>query len=121
VVLNGVRFLLGGSGVRGSRLSPSLFNIFVAPMLRRVSTTRILHADVVGLMSSGANLTTISNQLSWALIKVEAWETRYKASFCLDKCYVVLFTQRQSSPDPVVVCKAFMKVREYTYVFGCSS
>jgi hypothetical protein len=105
VVLNGVfsswkQYL---SGVpQGSPLSPLLFNIFVTPMLHRVSTDRIMYADDVGLMSSGANLTTTSNQLSRALIKVESWETRYKASFRLDKCYVLLFTRRQSSPDPVV-------------------
>jgi hypothetical protein len=94
------------SGVpQGSLLSPLLFNIFVTPMLRRVSTDRIVYADDVGLMSSGANLTATSNQLSRALIKVESWETRYKASFRLDECYVVLFTQRQSSADPVVVFK----------------
>ena len=87
---------------QGSPLSPLLFNIFVAPVLARVKTGRLMFADDIGLFLRGKDMQRLSRQMTRELEWVSNWARRWRAKFNLSKCSAIALSRKRPVPKPRV-------------------
>ena len=87
---------------QGSPLSPLLFNIFVAPVLRRVKTGKLMFADDIGLFLRGKNMRALSRRMTRELAWVSLWAHKWKAKFNLGKCIALALSRNRPTPIPSV-------------------
>ena len=88
---------------QGSPLSPLLFNIFVAPVLSKVQTGRLMFADDIGLHLRGRDMRALSTRMSRQLTWVSRWACKWKAAFNLGKCSAMALSRKRPVPKPRVV------------------
>ena len=88
---------------QGSPLSPLLFNIFVAPVLKKVKAGRLMFADDIGLHLRGRDMNVLSRKMSQQLTWVSRWACKWKATFNLGKCSAVVITRKRRIYKPHVV------------------
>ena len=87
---------------QGSPLSPLLFNIFIAPVLRRVRTGRLMFADDIGLFLRGKSMGKLSRQMTRELAWVSSWAHKWRAKFNLSKCSAIALSKKRPVPKPKV-------------------
>ena len=87
---------------QGSPLSPLLFNIFVAPVLAKVKTGRLMFADDIGLHLRGRDMRALSGRMTRELAWVSRWACKWKAKFNLGKCAALALTRKRTVPKPRV-------------------